>query len=178
MSKLNDKIICLVGKSGSGKSYIAKHLSEKYGYKILLSYTTREKRGDNDNDHIFITENEYYALPQKVATTFFDRHHYCATRNQIDENDIYIIDIEGLKQLKRLYSEFGGTKKIVSIYVDVPMEWCLKRMRHRGDSEDKCWERLRHDDTAFSGAFSECDYSINGIPNTAWIEVEKLIKLS
>lgn len=177
MSKLNNIIICLVGKSGSGKSTIAKKLKDEYGYDILTSYTTRSKRNEDDNDHIFINQEEYNALPDKVATTVFANCSYCATKEQVDNNDIYIIDLNGLKQLKTLYRTYGGTKKIVSIFIDVPMEECLYRMRNRGDSEDSCWARLRHDDDAFRDADEKCDYPVNGVTKNTWKKVQRIIEI-
>ena len=176
MSKLNNIIVCLVGKSGCGKSTVAKTLSDNYGYDILQSYTTRKKRNETDVDHIFISKEEYDALDDKVAYTCFDNNYYCATKQQVDMNDLYIIDLYGLKQLKQLYKECNGKKKIISIYIDVPMEECLRRMRYRGDSEDSCWDRLRHDDNNFKCAKGECDYCINGISNGCWYDVQCIIE--
>lgn len=176
MGKLNNIIVCLVGKSGCGKSTIAKTLSDNCGYDILQSYTTRKKRNENDNDHVFISKKEYDVLNDKVAYTYFDNNYYCVTKQQIDMNDIYIVDLFGLRQLKELYSTYGGTKNIVSIYINVPMEECLKRMRYRGDSEDSCWSRLRHDDEKFKEAIDECDYCVNGILNSCWSDIQNIIE--
>ena len=173
MGKLNDMIICLIGKSGSGKTTIAEKLNREYGYVILDSYTTRQKRSEDETGHVFITEEEYKLLPNKVATNYFNGSYYCATEEQIESSDIYIVDPPGLKQLKEFYN---GKKKIVSIYISVPMDVCLDRMRRRGDSEDNCWERLRNDDTVFRGCKGDCDYVINGIPETTWFEVNQLIR--
>ena len=45
-------MICLIGKTASGKDTIAKELVNKYGYKRIVTYTTRpirdgEKEGVN-----------------------------------------------------------------------------------------------------------------------------------
>ena len=42
-------MIILVGESASGKSTIEKILTEKYGYKKTISYTTRQPRDGEIN---------------------------------------------------------------------------------------------------------------------------------
>lgn len=169
---LNDYIFCLVGKSGSGKTTIANKLFDQYGYTQIASYTTRPPRTENDTDHVFVSQEVYDNLSDKVAFTHFGDYDYCATKEQVDNANLYVIDPFGLEQLKQLYN---GDKKIKSIYIHTPMEICLDRMRRRGDNEDKIWERLRHDDSAFKGVMSKCDFAINGIPESAWFEVASII---
>jgi len=173
MPKLDNYIICIVGKSGSGKTTIVDKLADAYDYKVLVSYTTRPPRTVNANDHIYISKDEYDKLQNKVAWTEFDNNFYCCTKEQIDVSDLYVIDLNGLHQLKQMYN---GNKKIISIYIDVPMEICLERMLKRGDSEDKCWERLRHDYDAFQYAKEESDYVMNGIPECTWYDIGELIE--
>ena len=165
-------IIALIGKSGSGKTTITDTLSCDYGCKVLKSYTTRPRRHPNDDDHIYVSDEEFDKLTDIVAFTEFSGYRYCATQQQVDESDIYIIDPYGLEQLKSLYK---GEKRIVSIYVDVPMEICLERMRNRCDSEELCWERLRHDEQAFRGIKNKVDYVVNGIPYGVCLDVNYLI---
>ena len=169
---LNDYIFCLIGKSGSGKTTIANKLFDKYGYTQIASYTTRPPRTEHDTDHTYISSDEFDRLIDMVAFTTFNGHRYCATREQVDNANLYVIDPFGLEQLKKLYK---GDKQIVSIYIHVPIEVCLDRMRRRGDDEDKVWDRLRHDDEAFKGIMGKCDYAINGIPEFAWFEVAAII---
>ena len=140
-----NKIICLVGPSGCGKSTIAKLAAERYGAKVLKSYTTRPQRDENDTDHIFITQEEYDSNDyDKVAYTYFDNHHYFATRQQIHENDIYILDPIGLKQL---YENLDRSN-IFSIFISVSSEERLKRML-KSRTEEDALRRLKHDDQVF-----------------------------
>ena len=54
-------IICLIGASGSGKSTLEKFISEKFGYKKIVSHTTRMARiGEiNGKDYHFINNDTF-----------------------------------------------------------------------------------------------------------------------
>ena len=147
-------IYLLVGRSGSGKSSIAKKLEDYWGYKTLKSYTTREKRSENDNDHLFVSEDIFKEIPQSeiVAQTYFDGNYYFATKDLVQASDIYIIDIDGLVELKRRYD---GTKGIKTIYIDTSELIAQLRMELRGDSTDKITQRLLHDKKAFPDKLTE-----------------------
>ena len=140
-----DRIICLIGPSGCGKSTVAKLAAEKYGARVLKSYTTRPQRNEHDTDHIFITKEEYESNDyDKVAYTYFDNHHYFATRQQIQENDIYILDQIGLKQLY----ENLGRMNVFSIYINVSSEVRFRRML-ASRNEEEASRRIAHDDKVF-----------------------------
>lgn len=143
-----NNIYLLIGKSGSGKSTIAKMFEERYGYKVLKSYTTREQRNFKDNDHIFITKEQYEDFDKEdmVAYTYFDENHYFATKTQVDNSDIYIIDIKGLLEIQQKYK---GRKKLKSIYIDVSPEVLNQRMLLRGDSLKNIKRRVLHDKENF-----------------------------
>ena len=171
MTKLNNIILCLLGKSGCGKTTIAERLHTAYGFEVLSSYTTRKPRYNGEEGHIFIDKQTFDELPNKVAYTNFNGNEYCVTKEQVDNADVYIIDVAGLKKLKELYND----KEIVAFYIDVTMETCLERMRERGDSEDVCWSRLRHDEEVFRGVHGLVDYAVNGIPNDTWLQIVSII---
>ena len=69
----------------------------KRGYKKLKSYTTRPKRVNEGDTHVFIDESEVPKyVDQMVAHTKIGEYHYFATSEQLQENDIYIIDPNGV----------------------------------------------------------------------------------
>ena len=74
MRMMNEKIILLVGKSGSGKTTIAEYLENEYGLQNLKSYTTRNKRYPEENNHVFISYEEYLLLKDGVYTLFKNYH--------------------------------------------------------------------------------------------------------
>lgn len=142
-------MIALLGESGCGKSSVARLLSERYGWKVLKSYTDRPRRGPNDNDHIFLTPAAYDIIPinDKIAETTFNGHRYCATIDQANDSQIYIIDPAGYCELIKHY------KDVVPIYIAAYPQVRYSRMIARGDSESDALLRLHHDIGAFLHAF-------------------------
>jgi guanylate kinase len=113
-----DILFCIVGKSGSGKSSIAEKLKNDYNYKVLESYTTRAKRTPNETGHTFISNHEFEKLDNIVAYTEWNGIKYAATKEQIDNSDVYIVDESGVYDL---YSNYLGNKKICVIYLEVSL---------------------------------------------------------
>ena len=155
-----NKIILLCGESGSGKTTIAKMLEESYNLKILESYTTRPKRQENEIGHIFLTEEQFGEIKVKdmVAYTKFDGHKYCATQQQVEESDIYIVDKTGIETFKNCYK---GRKKPIVLYIKTQEENRKKRMLERGDSLENIEKRLENDRNAFKDIELIADYVIN-----------------
>ena len=129
--------------------------------RVLPSYTTRPKRNVSDMDHIYISQAEYDLIPDKVATRERSDGCYCATKEQVDNNDIYVVDFDGLFELKEKYH---GSKQIVSLFIDVPLDECERRMRNRGDSEDKIRQRTQDSiSTNTKENINMCDVVFNGM---------------
>jgi guanylate kinase len=59
-----------MGKTASGKDTLANKLCERTGLRPVISYTTRERRVNEGNTHIFISDEEYQALEDsgRIAT--------------------------------------------------------------------------------------------------------------
>lgn len=155
--KIKNYIVLLIGKSGTGKSTIENIFKNKYGYTPVKSYTTRAPRFENEDSHIFVTENEYIAMKDDMcAYTEFDNHKYWATNKQVDESDIYVIDPTGIDYFKTHYK---GNKKIIAVELLAHKKTRYKRMVSRGDSVWTAIRRIRHDKKAFAN--SQPDLTIN-----------------
>jgi guanylate kinase len=141
------KHICLlVGPSGSGKTTIAEALSELYGYDIISSYTDRPPRYPGEKGHLFVTEEEYLKIPDMVAETVFDGHHYGVPAKLLEENDIYIVDPCGVRTM---LANYHGSKTPLVFVVWVSEEERRKRMLARGDTEEMVERRLKTDREQF-----------------------------
>lgn len=153
----NNYIFFILGDSGSGKTTICNLLKEKYGLTFVNSYTTRPKRFDGEIGHEFVTTDEFKALKDNgliCAYTLYNDYEYGATIEQVENNDLYVIDYDGLEYFKNNYN---GTKKIHSIFISASKEECEKRMSSRGDSNNNISSRLKNDEIVFKDIMFKCD---------------------
>jgi guanylate kinase len=108
-------IYLIVGRTGSGKNHLAK-LLEQRGLKEVKSYSSRPKRYDGEDGHIFISPEEVDQYEEKAAYTKIGDYEYFTTMKQINESDVYIIDPNGIKELVKNMPE--TTFHIVYVYAD------------------------------------------------------------
>lgn len=156
---MRDFIVLLIGKSGSGKTTICNDLEEFFGWKVLYSYTTRAKRSENETGHTFVSDEEFDKLENICAYTEFDGARYCATQEQVDNSQIYVIDVAGLNYFRKHYK---GNKIVIPLYLSVDTKTLYRRMRKRGDSWIDAKRRIWHDRIAFRKAPKKIAIHING----------------
>ena len=97
-----------------------------------------------------------------AAYTEINGFRYWTTIEQIYDNDIYIIDPNGLEILENLGLE---DIDICSIYINVPLEVRLERALYRGDSVEDFFSRNKSEMRQFiqmkaAGGF---DYAISNL---------------
>ena len=158
----SDTLILLVGPSGSGKSTIASMLELRNGWRQLRSYTTRPKRYPTEGGHVFISEEDFRILKDLMAYTEYSGFRYGATKQQLEESGIYVVDIPGVESLVRNYR---GSKKLVAFCLPVDESQTRERMAARGDSMKAIEERLATDRSAFDGMEGKLA-ALLGIGNT------------
>lgn len=158
----SDTLILLVGPSGSGKSTIASMLELRNGWRQLRSYTTRPKRYPTEGGHVFISEEDFRILKDLMAYTEYSGFRYGATKQQLEESGIYVVDIPGVESLVRNYR---GSKKLVAFCLPVDESQTRERMAARGDSGKAIEERLATDRSAFDGMEGKLA-ALLGIGNT------------
>lgn len=126
-------IFLIVGCSGSGKTTITEQLEQKYGLKSIQSYTTRKPRYNGETGHIFISDEEFDKLTDMVAYTEFAGNRYCATVEQVENNDLYIIDPKGVDFFMKSYK---GSKTPKVIFISSDMTTRYERMKSRAEEND------------------------------------------
>ena len=132
-----------VGKSASGKTIIANLCENEYNCKQVQSYTTRKPRYEGEIGHIFVSEEEFDNLGELAAYTFYNGNKYGTTVQQVDECDIYVIDVPGVETLLQKYKT---DRTIYIIYFDTGVHTRISRMLERGDHDNAIVSRLLQDE--------------------------------
>lgn len=142
---MGETLYLFVGKSASGKSTIANHLEAQYGHRQVWSYTTRPKRCEDEQYHVFINDNEFDKLGELAAYTEYNGFRYGTTWEQLDQCSIYVIDPEGIETL--LMNIGNRNRPICIIYFDAAVSTRIMRMIERDASDHEIITRLLVDDT-------------------------------
>lgn len=155
----------IIGESGTGKTSVCDILEKNYGLSSVQSYTTRPRRHKQEIGHIFVTPEIFFNLEDKVAVKKFDGNYYCATLNQVEESDLYVIDPSTVPEFKATYHLMNGTKKIKTIYITSSLtnryERMCKRLTDKGTSRleasEQALKRIVNDATEFTKARQVAD---------------------
>lgn len=149
--EIGDTSYCylVVAPSGAGKDTVVNKLCEDYGMSRVKSYTTRPKREDPKEDlsHVFVNKDEFDSkFEDMVAYTQYNGYEYGCTSEQIDNSDLYIVDIKGIEELRDKYK---GSKEFKVINIKTNAYDRLHRMRERGDLDRDILDRVNYDAKAF-----------------------------
>ena len=151
-------IFCIIGKSGVGKTTLAKNVSRALNIPMIVSYTSRPKRSkEKDKEDYFFVNSYYFDEHYKefidlreynVATG--DTWKYGISKKQINKKKDYIavVDTDGYKNLSK---HFKTKAIIVESYDDI----IIKRLTDRGDDPKEIKRRLE-DDKIKIDKFMEC----------------------
>lgn len=163
-------MLVFTGKTASGKTTVLKALERNGCYSRIITYTTRPPRSDekNGDDYYFVSDDvfqmledygyfaetsNYYASSGKRYRYGSPLHLYNTTYGMI------ALDINGVISLRE-NSNAHNVQNILIIYLMVPEELLLQRLRNRGDSEEEIKRRMDHDREAFREIWSYCDLVI------------------
>lgn len=137
------KVLCIMGKSGSGKSTIANRLMalvpEKYA--LVKSFTTRKERENDPEDvktHIFVSEEDYQKDRAKVVALYESPLGYKSyvTKDlfDVDKVNIFVIDPRAYSEL---IVEHSDELDIVGVYIAVSEDERMLRLKKRGSDVSK-----------------------------------------
>lgn len=135
-------MIQLLGKNGSGKSYIANCLFD-LGYEKNVGYTTRDKRpGEIDGlDYHFIIEKEFEELLKQGFFAEYKKrygNYYGISFEELGDN---VVIVGGNKEI----IETTTNKQVDTFYVEASLEKRIQRMLKRGDKIEDIVKRI-HDE--------------------------------
>lgn len=151
-------MVVIVGESGGGKSSVAKMLADKYGYKNVVTYTTRPMRtGEIDGvDYHFVDERQLNKMQDSLGLeTNYRGWHYATDINDLTDDSVVVVTPSGLRELKRKGFIFK------SIYLNVPRRDRLIQLLNRGDDIEEAYRRSLSDVGQFDGVEDEVDFVIN-----------------
>lgn len=159
-------LLCVMGRTASGKDTLANKLCERTGLRQIISYTTRERRVNEGNTHIFISDEEYKMLEDSneiAAFTQIGPYKYCCTIEQLYENDVYVIDPVGVTRLRELNLP---NLRIVTVYINTPDNIRKERaLNKRGDDRLTFMKRDMAERDQFRSMLrnADFDYAISNI---------------
>lgn len=140
------KIMCLVGKSSSGKDTIYREVMEKMQGVLFpaITFTTRPMRsGEVDGKQYLFVDNSTLTkdlvngdvIEVRSYDSFGNRWYYYTRKSSFSENLIYFV-VCSLEQVSNYITAFGAST-VCAIVVEVSDDVRLKRAIDR-EMEGKC----------------------------------------
>lgn len=176
-------MLCLIGKTASGKTTIKDYLIQNYGFHGITTYTTRPiRKGEVDGDtYYFVSEEEFN---EKISNGFFaewKKYHtdkgiwqYGTSKESIknaDERKIIILTPDGVRDILK-----QSDLPIQVIYVYSNQETIKKRLAKRKDDPEEIKRRLRCDNDDFQGATQLADKIVyNNLSDSLTDVAEKIL---
>lgn len=143
-------MLVMTGASASGKTEIAKIIIHKYGFKKMVTYTTRPKREGEENgiDYHFISLSEFEAKARQgefLETTLYNHNYYGTAFKDASYDKVLIVDTKGANILHEQLKN-----RILIFFLETPKTLRMERMKERGDAIEDIFKRLACDDRDFA----------------------------
>lgn len=159
-------LLCIMGRTACGKDSIVNKLCERTNFTAITSYTTRPRREDEGDTHIFTTKDVYEQMKEDgnvAAYTEIAGNIYWTTVDQLYNNDVYIIDPIGVKTLRELNLP---NLRLVTVFINTPDKIREDRaLNNRGDDKQTFRVRDFAERTQFRDMLKDAnfDYAISNI---------------
>lgn len=140
------KIVCLIGKSGSGKDTIVQKLHADLKIPIAISFTSRPMRSGEMQDltyHFvsdsYFEDNKEKFIEQRIYKTYgkdgnIEFWKYGLTEESFEEgNNLVIVDVNGYKALR----EYFGKQNVLPFFIYCSDTTRLNRVLLRGDGTNE-----------------------------------------
>lgn len=133
---MKPRILCIVGKSGCGKSTCANHIENMFDIPMIQSWTDRPKRAPDETGHIFLSKEDFAKFKHEdmIAYTNFGNYSYCCLHSDVKPINTYVIDERGLKYLK---ANFSDRYDIKSVFIHRPEELRIAQVGKERVDRDK-----------------------------------------
>lgn len=127
-------LLCVMGRTSCGKDTLVSKLCQRTGLTAITSYTTRPRRNNEGDTHIFSTKEAYEQMQADgnvAAYTEIAGNVYWTTIDQLYEHSVYIIDPHGVETLRKLNLP---NLRLVTVYINTPDDVRKERaLNKRGD---------------------------------------------
>ena len=152
-------ILILLGESASGKSTIEKEI-QKYGYRKIISYTTRDiRKGEkSDVDYHYISVEMFNSLKENgffAECAVYNGWSYGTAKEDCTDDNVAVLTPHGMRQLKKV-----DGLNIKSFYINVPRRDRFIKILQRGDDVDEAIRRNLSDQGQYDGIKDEVDFVI------------------
>lgn len=144
---MEKKVDLIVAPSGTGKDYSVDFLCKYFGFKKVISRTTRKPRYEGEDTHIFVTYRQGrkdFNRKDVIAKTIYNKEKYYTLPEDLIDKDFYIIDVQGVMSMDK-----NKYDKIIFIKPSIFRRFL--NMRKRRDSFKNILTRLMVDRKEFKG---------------------------
>ena len=174
-------VFLIVGESGSGKDSLVNQLCINKCRKQVISYTTRPRRENEGDTHIFISPSDVSKYKNEmIAYTRIGNFEYFATLSQLYNSDVYVIDYRGIEYMRELVKDRTDLR-FITIYINIPRDIREKRvLTKRKDNAETFYKRCFNEDIQFREMLlkGDFDYSISNIDlNKAYRILENIVEV-
>lgn len=177
-------MICILGKTASGKSEIVKKMVEEHSFKKILTYTTRPmRRGEKDGvDYHFISDKDFN---EKISNNFFAEWktydsayglwYYGTAMSDIlksNKRSVLIVTPQGYRDLVDI---LGFRPR--SIYICANQNTIETRLKSRKQKAEEKKRRIQKDNEDFKDVYNLVDKIVyNNLDDELNVVVDKVIK--